>query len=551
MADTTKQEELKKKLLDFFDKKITDLTTKFEADIDSIEKMKYEYFDTVIIKYREIEEEHKKQESEEKEKSEKEKENPEKKSDNPKHSKVEKKKIDPTNRPKTPAAATKRPKAKEEKPHDKTEIHKEKKETKAKPAVPKAGTTAKTAAKKDTGKKPATAKADPKAKTSTATKKGAANAKKVDSKKGGKKGAKKDKKEEEKKEEPQPEVEEKKPVVINPKYIYNIPEELKNNLGLSCIYFVLKGKYINDKKQILHLATNSPLLYKSFGSSMKFLLDDKKKEIQEKANEIEKFLNNYGDLNSYLSKEFTLGKKAINSIAFFKQKDEEEILKMAEIPKEVGMVLKCIYYIVDESFDENKTNKELFENLMNNILTKNEDKSFKSLFVNYCNQNKFLNLTKEKYDHINNIISENNNILNMIAMTKMSRPISLFCFFLKEVYDYINLKTLDNQFYYELRLKNNELQKYKDILYLIENDGKKREPPKEEKKEEQKVEENSQPKAEEAPKTTEEAPKTEEREKTEDQTKKEETQNAAEQPKTEEAPKEEAPATEGGEQPQA
>ena len=66
MADTTKNEELKQKLLDFFEKKLTDLTTKFEADIDLLEKMKYEFFDTVIIKYQEIEEEHKIQESEKK-----------------------------------------------------------------------------------------------------------------------------------------------------------------------------------------------------------------------------------------------------------------------------------------------------------------------------------------------------------------------------------------------------------------------------------------------------------------------------------------------------
>ena len=53
---------------------------------------------------------------------------------------------------------------------------------------------------------------------------------------------------------------------------------------------------------------------------MKFLLDDKLKDAQNKANEIEKFLNNYGDLNNYLSKEFSLSKKAINSIQFFKKR---------------------------------------------------------------------------------------------------------------------------------------------------------------------------------------------------------------------------------------
>ena len=170
MADTTKNEELKQKLLDFFDKKLTDLTTKFEADIDLLEKMKYEFFDTVIIKYQEIEEEHKKQGSEKKEK-----EKPEKKSYEPKHVKVEQKKIDPINRPKLQQSQQKGQKTKEEKPHDKNEIHKEKKETK--PVVPRVST-AKTAGKKDTGKRPATSKGDSKAKAITTTK-GVASAKKM------------------------------------------------------------------------------------------------------------------------------------------------------------------------------------------------------------------------------------------------------------------------------------------------------------------------------------------------------------------------------------
>jgi hypothetical protein len=567
MAEKTKEEELKQKLLDFFDKKLTDLTTKIETDIDTIEKMKFDYFDSVIKKFEEIEEEHKKEEEQEKEKHDKEKhdkekhdkEKPEKKEEG-KAEKINKKKIDPTSRPKTPAAATTKNKGKlkEEKPHDTTDTHKdkEKKEAKPKAAGGKAAASAKTpAAKKDTGKRPMTSKGDPKAK---AGKKGTANAKKGDAKKG-KKDPKKDKKEESKKEE-EPAVEEKKPVVINPKYKYTLSDDIKNNPNLCCLYFILKGKYITDKKQILHITTHSPLLYKSFGSNMKFLLDDKKKEAQSKAAEIEKFLNNYGDLNNYLTKEFSLIKKAINSIQMFKKKEEEEISKMATIPKEVGMAIKCIYYIIDEPFDEGLNDKELFENLINNIISKTEEKTFKSLLMNYFNHNKYLNLTKEKYDKINNIINENNTCLNMVTMAKICRPMSLFCFMFKEVHDYINLKTLDGQFYFDLRIKNDELQKIKDLLYLIEHDGKPREPPKEEKKEEAPKEEA--PKTEEPPKTegVTDQPKTDEGAKTEDQPKTEETteqpkteettteqpkteETTTEQPKTEEVP----PSTEGGE----
>ena len=110
--------------------------------------------------------------------------------------------------------------------------------------------------------------------------------------------------------------------------------------------------------------------------------------------------------------------------------------------------------------------------MLTNILEKSEDKTFKGLLVNYFNKNKFLNLTQEKADNINKIVIENNNILNMIAITKMCRPISLFCFLLKEIHDYINLKTSDGHYYYELRAKNDQLQKYLDFIYLYDNNGK-------------------------------------------------------------------------------
>ena len=322
MAEKTKEEELKQKLLDYFDKRLTDLTTKFQTDIDSIEKIKYDYVDTVIKKFADVEEEHKKHQAEEKtekekhdkEKNDKEKKN-DKKTDDGKHEKVQKKKIDPTARPKTPmATSSKKPRLKDA--HE-TKDKKDTKTTKTTAGKAPAGGKAAGAKKADTSKRPVTGKVDPKSKTMT--KKGAANAKK-DPKKGKKDNKKTNKKEEDKKEEEHHEEEEKKPVVINPKYIYTTNDELKKNPGLSCIYFVLKGKYIGDKKKFLHLATHSPLIYKTLGGNMKFLLDDKKKDAQNKANEIEKFLNNYGDLNNYLTKEFAFSKKAINSIAFFKKK---------------------------------------------------------------------------------------------------------------------------------------------------------------------------------------------------------------------------------------
>ena len=310
-------------------------------------------------------------------------------------------------------------------------------------------------------------------------------------------------------------------MIIKPKYIINTPEEIKNKNNLCTIYFILKKNYL-DKKKVLYIAINNPILYKSFGNNMKFLLDEEKNEISKKAKEIESFLNNYGDLNTYLTKEFSLTKKALKSLSMFNKKEEEEVLKNQELPDEVGRIIKCIYYLLDEKFDENMNNKQLFENMLTNILEKSEDKTFKGLLVNYFNNNKFLNLTKEKAENINKIIEENNNILNMININKICRPIALFCFLLKEVYEYINLKTSDKHYYYELREKNAQLQKYLDFIYLYDNNGKERNPPKEEKIKEQTKNEEIQ---------KEEKPKEENVEKVEEQKVEEITNN--EKPKEE------------------
>ena len=529
MSEKTKEDQLKEKLVDFFDKKLSDLTTKFTEDIDKIESYKNDYFDSVIKIYREIQEEQKQNEEQEKLEKEKEKE---KKTEEPKHEKINKKKINNNNnreRPKTPLG-TKRNKEKEkENKHDTTEIHNNKDKKKLTINTIGGGSKAgKGRIPTEASKRPVTGKGEVKSKTQIG-KRPAMNNKKEKKVKG-----KKDTKKEEPKVEPkaeqkeEPKIEEKKPVVINPKYIITIPEEMKNNNNITTIYFVLKKNYL-DKKNILCITTSNSLLYKNFGNNMKFLLDEKKNEIQKKADEIKSFLNNYGDLNTYLTKEFSLTKKAMSSLSMFKKKEEEEVLKNQELPDEVGRILKCLCYLLDEKFDENFNAKELFENMLKNILEKNEDKTFKGLLVNYFNKNKFLNLTQEKAENINKIINGNNNILNMIMITKMCRPISLFCFLLKEVYDYINLKTSDGHYYYELRAKNKQLQEYLDFIYLYDNNGKERNPPKEEKKEEIK---------EETVEKTEEQNKVEVKEETKEETK-EENNEKKEEIKTEETKVEE------------
>ena len=153
----------------------------------------------------------------------------------------------------------------------------------------------------------------------------------------------------------------------------------------------------------------------------------------------------------------------------------------------------------------------------------------------FRSKNKDINLTKEKYVKLKNLIDSENRIINPIAFSKINRPVSYLTFFIKEVNEFINLKTLDGVFYFELRVKNAELQKLKKELEIIENDGKPKEQPKIE--EPAKIEENK----------TEET-KTEESAKVEETPKVEEQSQQVEPPKVEEntvKAEEEVPKAEG------
>ena len=62
------KEILKQKLKNLFDEKLDLLKTKFETDINTIERMKYSFFDSIVIPLRQIEEKEKNEDSKDKEK---------------------------------------------------------------------------------------------------------------------------------------------------------------------------------------------------------------------------------------------------------------------------------------------------------------------------------------------------------------------------------------------------------------------------------------------------------------------------------------------------
>ena len=505
------KESLKEKLKQLLDEKLNSLTTKFENDINTIESLKYSYFDNVVLPYREIEE--KEKEQKESKKEEKHEETKEKKEKEDKTKKAEEgktfKKIKPlslkeTNLTKTPLKPNKKRdlgfrEKTEVAPKKSTKIFSDKKKSEPTHTQPNesntqrmkkknltttdvtkksgAGRPSKTPINKR-GRKTDEEKDAPKAKTiratavkTNATKRFTGKVKAIDKK--GKKDKKKVEKNKEKVEEEKKEevVEEKKEVVLKDKSLIKIPEDLKDNNALINLFFVLKGKYLTNK-EMYYIILSSPKLYKSFGSDIKFLLDDKKQEIKTKINELQTFLNNYGDLESHLSKEFTPSKSAQNSLAFVKREEFENIIKKGDIPSELVKILKLIFYIFDVPFDENLEGENLINYFIQEVMDKNEAKDLRTIAINYISTHKDLNITKEKFDKINSIVSSDEKVLSSVDISKIiSRSISYCTLLIRECHEFINSKTLDDVPIYELKLKNKMLQEYKNKLAILENNG--------------------------------------------------------------------------------
>ena len=321
-------------------------------------------------------------------------------------------------------------------------------------------------------------KEDSKAKTirgtafkATTTKKFTGKGKTVDKK--GKKDKKKvekgkeKEKEEDKKEEV---IEEKKEIVLKDKTIFKVPEELKNNNALFNIYLVVKGKYLTNKEKF-KIITENPTIYKCFENNVSFLLDEKKQNLKSKITELEAFLNNYGDLETYLKKEFAPSKTAQNSLVFVKKEEIEKIIKKGDIETEIINIFKLLFYLFDVPFDENLQNGNLLNFFIQEVFDKNNVKDLKTFASNYFSNHKDLNVSKEKFDKINAIVSLDEKVLSSVDIAKIYRSISYCTLLLEECYKFINAKTLDGVPFYELKLKNKSLQEYKKQLANLENKG--------------------------------------------------------------------------------
>ena len=474
MSEKSKEELLREKLQQYFDSKLTELTTKFQNDVNTLEKIKFNYYDNVILPFRETQ---KIEITEPPEKPEKKEEFSLKKMA---QKSITSKKTPNFERTKTPLRPAKvRDFGFKEKTVDvgkktakfintTTQKNIESRRNNAKNY-----NTTMNNATKEKPKTPYITKSNRDRNSKSAFKKGNMNKNKTNTlslktpvKKSGVKKIFEDKKQDKKEEKLEKPVV-KKEIKLKDKTLIKIPENIKNNNNVIALYLMLKGNYLsNDKK--FNIISNNPLIYKSFDSSLKFLLEPKKQKLTSEIKEIESFFSEYNELDKYLSRVYAPSKTSINSLVFCTVQEVTNFIKKENIPPEITNIFRLLYIIIDENLDENLSDKELIEKFVTEILEKNGVQDLKGLLIGYVEKHKEGILNMEKIQKIEKLIENDKKVITSADIMKINRPISYLTLFTKEFYEFMEVKIQNGIYYYTVVEKNMLLQKYRNELAIID-----------------------------------------------------------------------------------
>ena len=251
-----------------------------------------------------------------------------------------------------------------------------------------------------------------------------------------------------------------------------LPNKIKINNNIKCLYFLIEKNFINNKLKyniIISLPTLYNIIYKK---DLRFLLKNKPNEIENKIKLLEEKYKNILDYENIESNKFIPSKKCLNGLNYITKEEINNFIRIEKtgLPNEIkNIFLILIYLFNDDEIYEFKNDDNLIIDVhFKNILIKYNAKNIKKLFLKYIEIYPYLNISKNKFEKLNKIFNENKNILNNEEIAKINRPLSYISFILNEIYLYINKKNNDIYFY-EIINKSNEIIKLKKNLEILKD----------------------------------------------------------------------------------
>ena len=126
---------------------------------------------------------------------------------------------------------------------------------------------------------------------------------------------------------------------------------------------------------------------------------------------------------------------------------------------------KLILILLNE---KNNENKNIFEFVFKDLLEKYKTKNFKNLLLKNFVNSKII-IDDEQFNSIQKMVMIKPDLLSPSTLLRYNRVVAYSAFFLKDLFNYLNLKTDGGKYYYKLRtgLPKNEYEEKINKLKLL------------------------------------------------------------------------------------
>ena len=244
------------------------------------------------------------------------------------------------------------------------------------------------------------------------------------------------------------------------KYTLTISKKFPSNYK-ECLYLGLNSGFFNPIQK-LNLFINSKELYENLNKNKLILeLIDYYNKLGNK--NLKSKVNSEYDIEK-INKPFNPCELSINSLNFIDKEEENKLMTELQHPL-ITDYFKLILILLNE---KNNENKNIFEFVFKDLLEKYKTKNFKNLLLKNFVNSKII-IDDEQFNSIQKMVMIKPDLLSPSTLLRYNRVVAYSAFFLKDLFNYLNLKTDDGKHYYKLRtgLPKNEYEEKINKLKLL------------------------------------------------------------------------------------
>jgi len=234
-----------------------------------------------------------------------------------------------------------------------------------------------------------------------------------------------------------------------------------NSNNVECLYLALNSGFFNPNKK-LNLFLKSRELYNNLNNKnmIKELIDYYYKKGLENQN-----YNNKDKNFEKINIVFNPCERSINALNFIDKNEEMKLINEVQHPY-INELFKMVLILLNEY---NKNDKNIYDFLFNDILSKYKVKNIKNLMVNTFVGERII-ISDEQFGLIQKILTNKPDLLSPSTLLKYNRAVAYFSFFLKDLFSYLNLKTEDGKYFFKIRAslpKNKYIEQIHKLKLLL------------------------------------------------------------------------------------